>query len=100
VTTTVFVFCADPNSLSVFLLGCCAGVLEVHVTAHIPSIAVILIMALAGCPDYFLHHPNYQVYSSVVVVLWSLQSFKVQQGTMSVFLDCPVISQAEYACKT
>lgn len=65
------------------------------------SIEVILSMALAGCPDYFLHHPNYQVNSSVVVVFslkqWILQSFQVQQGTVSVFPDHAVISfQAEY----
>lgn len=110
VTTTVFIFCADPSWDSryfryepILSLSFSQAVAQGFWRCmwRLTSIAAILIMALAGCPDYFLHHPNYQVYSSVVVVLWSLQSFQVQQGTVSVFLDRALISlQAQYACKT
>lgn len=29
-------------------------------------------MALAGCPDSFLHHPYYQVWVSMDVWLWQM----------------------------
>ncbi len=60
-------------------------------------------MALAGCPDYFLHHPNYQVKPSIEVSVlpllkqWSQRSFQVQQGTADYAVMTP---RAESAWKT
>ncbi len=62
-------------------------------------------MALAGCPDFFLH-PNYQVKLSIEVSVlpllkqWRLQSFQVQQSTVAIFPDHAVMTpRAESARK-